>query len=571
MKILKQSTTATVTIGPVLDANGAAVTTAVVGDFRISKNGTPATLSGATVTHDANGYYTIALTTSNTDTVGRLEIYSGNTAQATAVHNWLVLLASVFDAIQTNATNSTGGLVTATGSVTALAGAISTLTAAGVRTELATELGRIDTTVSSRLATSGYTAPPSASTNATAVRTELTTELNRIDATISSRLAASSYTAPPTAGTIADAVWDEAYSGHTTAGTFGKLMDTLRKANNISEGTILATPTPTTTVFRISGADYPTGALEHSVLWMGTGASENQNSSILTTLNNGDGTVTVTLEEALVTAPSAGDTVLIDPTSHVHAIADIQAGLATSGAVAAVQADVTTLLSRITATLFSGITYLSRWLGALAGKTADAATQTEIRATTAGATYTITTDSLEAIRDNSGGGGGSGDASQTTLLEVQGTVNGIAASLSGTTVSVSSRVSAAGEITLWAGDDCRVRSGTEIEVTITDVGGSIYTRLNGIGIANLAWGAARIVQPAGAITGTIAALTQAGSGASQTLTISIEITDGGSDLRAADDYTWQIVSSEQHGTEYDQQVELEGSLVLRRRVAVPVY
>jgi len=253
------------------------------------------------------------------------------------------------------------------------------------------------------------------------------------------------------------------------------------------------------------------------------------------------------------------------------AVTEIQSGLATSAAVAAVQSDVTTLLGRITATLFSGITYLSRWLGALAGKTADASTQTEIRATTAGATYTITTDSLEAIRDNSGGGGGSGDASQTTLLEVQGTVNGIAASLSGTTVSVSSRVSAAGEITLWAGDDCRVRSGTEIEVTITDVGGAIYTRLDGIGIANLAWGAARIVQPAGAITGTIAALTQAGSGASQTLTISIEITDGGSDLRAADDYTWQIVSSEQHGTEYDRQVELEGSLVLRRRVAVPVY
>ncbi|MFN9289947.1 MAG: hypothetical protein ACK6EB_17900, partial [Planctomyces sp.] len=101
-----------------------------------------------------------------------------------------------------------------------------------------TELGRIDTTVSSRLATSGYTAPPSAATNATAVRTELTTELARIDATISSRLATASYTTPPTVGAIADAVWDEAYSGHTTAGTFGKLMDTLRKSNNVIEGTI---------------------------------------------------------------------------------------------------------------------------------------------------------------------------------------------------------------------------------------------------------------------------------------------------------------------------------------------
>ena len=123
---------------------------------------------------------------------------------------------------------------------------------------------------------------------------------------------------------IADAVWDEAYNQHTTAGTFGKLMDILRKSNTVLEGTILASPTPTTTVFKVSGIDYPTGALEHAILWMNTGTSQNQNSPILTTVNNGDGTVTVTLEEALVTAPVAGDTVLIDPTSHVHAIVDIQ-------------------------------------------------------------------------------------------------------------------------------------------------------------------------------------------------------------------------------------------------------
>ena len=121
----------------------------------------------------------------------------------------------------------------------------STLTAAQVRTELTPELGNLDATVSSRLAASGYTAPPSAASIATAVwaaasrtltaaidqsstiaaavwsaatrtitggtvdtltnaptvpsaaaiasqvRTELTTELSRIDATVSSRLAPS--------------------------------------------------------------------------------------------------------------------------------------------------------------------------------------------------------------------------------------------------------------------------------------------------------------------------------------------------------------------------------------------
>ena len=192
-------------------------------------------------------------------------------------------------------------------------------------------------------------------------------------------------TTPPTAATIADAVWDEAYAGHTTAGTFGKLMDTLRKSNTVIEGTILASPTPTTTVFRISGADYPTGALEHAVLWMASGASQEQNSPILTTVNNGDGTTTLTLEEALVTAPSAGDTVLIDPTSHVHAIADIQSGLATS-------ANQTLILDR------QGFA-----LAVLAGTISDAQTAAETYAITLGAnTFTVDFAGLDASGNRSG-------------------------------------------------------------------------------------------------------------------------------------------------------------------------
>jgi hypothetical protein len=47
--------------------------------------------------------------------------------------------------------------------------------------------GRIDAAVSSRLASAGYTAPPSAATNASAVRTELGVELARVDAAVSTR------------------------------------------------------------------------------------------------------------------------------------------------------------------------------------------------------------------------------------------------------------------------------------------------------------------------------------------------------------------------------------------------
>ena len=172
---------------------------------------------------------------------------------------------------------------------------------------------------------------------------------------------------------IADQVWDEAYSQHTTAGTFGKLMDTLRKANTVLEGTILASPTPTTTVFRLSGIDYPTGALVGSVLWLNSGASQEQNSPILSTLNNGDGTVTVTLENALVTAPSAGDTVLIDPTSHVHSVVEIQAGLGT----------------------IDNQRYL---LSILAGATSTAATAGETYTITiSGSTYTVTFAGLDSV------------------------------------------------------------------------------------------------------------------------------------------------------------------------------
>ena len=197
-------------------------------------------------------------------------------------------------------------------------------------------------------------------------------------------------TAPPTAATIADAVWDEAYSGHTTAGTFGKLMDTLRKSNTVIEGTIQASPTPTTTVFRISGADYPTGALTGSVLWMNSGASQEQNSPIVNTVNNGDGTITVTLENPLVTAPIAGDTVLIDPTSHVHSVAEIQSGLATA------------------ANLLIAIDRVSYCLSALAGNCSTAQTATETYVLSIGGnTYTAAYSGLD----------GSGNRSTTTLTK----------------------------------------------------------------------------------------------------------------------------------------------------------
>ena len=123
---LKQSTSAVVLVGPVLDVSGVAVTTAVIGDFTLSKNGTSATMSGNTISHSHNGHYAITLTAANTDTIGRLTISVNNTAQAMPVFRWDICQPTVYDALFTNAVNTTGGLAAATGAITALAGAVST-------------------------------------------------------------------------------------------------------------------------------------------------------------------------------------------------------------------------------------------------------------------------------------------------------------------------------------------------------------------------------------------------------------------------------------------------------------
>jgi hypothetical protein len=635
MQLLKQNTAATVLVGPVLDSAGAAVTNAVIGDFQITKNGTSAAMaSPATRTHSHNGFYLLSLATGDTDTIGRLVISVNNTAQSMSTHRYTVLLPSVFDALITNATNSTGGLPAATNTITALAGAISTfaggavasvtnrvtanvdqwggvsvtgmplptasytappsaatnatavrselatelgrmdaavssrstLTAAGVRSELAVELGRIDTTVGSRLATAGYTAPPSAATNATAVRTELAVELGRIDVTVSSRLATASYTAPLSAASTASAVWDALIASYTVSGSFGSRVVRTDSASSGNQLKITASGHAAAVVHDCEPDSIPedaflSGAFSARVL--ATDASAEVATSVRTELAVELGRIDVTVGSRLATSGYTPPPSAATNAGAVRSELAVELGrIDTTVSSRAAASDMATLLSRLGAFTGSGVNTVLGLLKAIMSKAA--ATPSDV-----GGTFSATTDSIEAIRDAQQAG--TGDASQATLEAVQDTVDAIAASLSGTPIEVVGRVADGGSITLYAGDDMRVRSGTEISVTITDVGGVIYSRLNTIGIANLAFGASRPSQPAGAIDGTVAALSQAGAGASQAVTIDIEITDGGQGLAYADNYVWQIVSSRAQGSEYDTYTEIEGSLAVRRRVAVPVH
>jgi hypothetical protein len=215
----------------------------------------------------------------------------------------------------------------------------------------------------------------------------------------------------PTASAIADAVLEESVDAHdNVAHSLAKYISIIKKANTVIDGVVTSAISPSTTSFS-SNINYPTGAFKHAVLLFTNAAAINEQNSPLLTYFNTNGVITV--EEPFTTAPTVGDEFIIIPTNHVHSIAAIQNGLATSTALAAVATNVTALVTRIPATLFAGITSLANWLGAIAGKTADSTTRSQINATAAGANFNETTDSLEAIRDR-------GDAAWITGATGQG-------------------------------------------------------------------------------------------------------------------------------------------------------
>ncbi len=92
-----------------------------------------------------------------------------------------VTIASVTGAVG-SVTGSVGSVVGAVGSVTGNVGGSVASVVGAVGSVTGLTAANLDATVSSRLSSAGYTAPPSAASNATAVRSELTVELARIDA-----------------------------------------------------------------------------------------------------------------------------------------------------------------------------------------------------------------------------------------------------------------------------------------------------------------------------------------------------------------------------------------------------
>jgi hypothetical protein len=102
-KFLKQSTTATIKLGPFLDATDAVTAetalTIAQADIRLSKEGGDyaQTSNSAGATHDELGYYDVPLSTTDTGTVGRLKIAVHESGALPVWDEYYVLPAAIYD------------------------------------------------------------------------------------------------------------------------------------------------------------------------------------------------------------------------------------------------------------------------------------------------------------------------------------------------------------------------------------------------------------------------------------------------------------------------------------------
>jgi hypothetical protein len=151
-----------------------------------------AILTGSAVATAVWGAATRSITGGTVDTLTNSPDVPTESEIASAVRTELSTELGRIDAAVSSRLAPNGTLAT----VTTLTNAPSVPSAAAiadeVRVELATELARIDAPIS------GAGNAPSAATVASAVRTELAAELARVDAAVSSRLAGSAYSAPAT-------------------------------------------------------------------------------------------------------------------------------------------------------------------------------------------------------------------------------------------------------------------------------------------------------------------------------------------------------------------------------------
>ncbi len=208
MQYLKADTATTIRIGPFVDdTDGKTAETALTiaqADVRLSKGGAAAAQKNdaTSATHDENGYYRVPLDTTDTNTEGTLDVCVSEAGALPVIAKFTVLPAAVYDSL-------IAGTDTLTADVTQVAGS----SVAGVN-DFKADLTTLN--------------DPTAAAVATAVRSELTTELGRIDADITSRAVAGDAMTLTSGerGDVANSVWGKDLSTYATVDQAGTLLKT---------------------------------------------------------------------------------------------------------------------------------------------------------------------------------------------------------------------------------------------------------------------------------------------------------------------------------------------------------
>jgi hypothetical protein len=299
---------------PILDADGDLVTGATGLDSEVSKDGgtfADAT-NEATEIAASSGVYYLDLTSTemNADTVAVIVKTTSSGAKTTV----LVIYPLEDGDIVANMTQVGGQTASASGTVTFPAATLASTT--GAVGSVTGAVGSVTGNVGGNVVGSVGSVTGNVGGNVVGSVDSVTDPVTV--GTNNDKTGYSLATAPPTAGAIADAVWDEPYNQHTTAGTFGKLMDILRKANYVTDGSVAAGGTPTTTVFRTDLTE-ATGTFDNQTLLFVSGALTGQSTPIETySATNG----TITVGDPLTAAPTAGDAFVLLP-DHVHPLGEI--------------------------------------------------------------------------------------------------------------------------------------------------------------------------------------------------------------------------------------------------------
>jgi len=203
--------------------------------------------------------------------------------------------------------------------------------------------------------------------------------------------------AVPTVGAISDGVWDEAFSGHTSAGTFGKLVKNLGEGVVAADGSVNDV-SATVNTFITDLTETTTSHYSDLTLIFTSGNLKGQAKPIQS--YNGT-TKTIVLDEDLTEAPADTDTFLI-LSMHVHPISQIASSVtadidANSTQLAAIVADT----NEIQTDLADGgrVDLLVDGIKAVTDAIPDSGSMTSIAQASALTTVDTVVDGIKAVTD----------------------------------------------------------------------------------------------------------------------------------------------------------------------------